>query len=673
VTSPALTPRRLAALGAVLGVLAVVPATAAGAPAWLAPFDVTTVQNACVNSPSPCNSSDARPIVAMSPRGDVAFGFTDPATHALMLRVRPPGGVLGPAQALAVPASGESAFLQRLAFDAAGNLSTLYTRDKFSAPMAFSANVRVRQANGTFLDEEPLASGTTTGFRTSLDVNERGEAVATWQANGPVEAAFRSAGEKFGTPVTLAASGGGASGPQAAIGAGGDASVVWTEPTNHDLDASYRPAGGAFTSPGHKISTLQAPFGASSAVAPDGSVVFAWVATNGPQTLVQRAFRAPGAGGAFTADSLIGGFYTGGFTFAAGVATDSSGNSVAAWEHNGEVDAATRSAGAEFAGPTVLGSGGSTALGADPDGGAAVTWLGLGSATVPPSLQAAVRPRGGTFGNATTVKTTDIGRNLVNAGAGMDREGNGVAGFSDFSAKRAGPEPVGGAGFDAVPPRLSGLQVPAAGGQHSPLAFSVGVFDEWGPVTTSWRFGDGGTATGAEVRHAYDRPGRYDVSVTARDAAGNSAGPLAGRATVADTEAPAFTATTLSNTTFRDATGATAVAARKRARRGTTIRFSLSEAAKVTIGVQRKTRGRKFGRRCVKQTHRNRSRKACTRFVRALTTLRRAGRPGANRVPFTGRVRGKRLRPGVHRFVLRAADAAGHRSRAKLLRFRIVR
>ena len=663
--------RRAVAVAVALG--AALPSAAGANAGWLPPFDVTTVQNVCSNSPSPCNTSDARPRVAMSSRGDVAFAFTDAADDALMLRVRPPGGVLGPVETLATAASGGSIFLQGLAFDGSGNLTALYTRDKFSAPMAFSASARVRRADGTFLDEEPLATGTTASFRTDFDMNARGEAVAAWQADGPVQAAFRPAGGTFGSATTLAASGGGASGPQAAIGAGGDAVVVWTETTNHDLDASYRPAGGAFTTPGHKISTLQAPFGSASAVAPDGSVVFVWVATTGSDTQVQRALRAPGAGGAFTSELKVAGPFTGGFTFVPGVTTDNAGTSVAAFEHNGVVEAAFRSAGGEFGAPSPLGSGGSSAFGADPSGGVAVTWLNFTSD--PPVLQAAVRPAGGgAFGSATTVKTGTSGHFLENAGAGMDAEGNGVTGFSDFSSSHAGPEPVAGAGFDAVPPRLSGLQVAAGGGQHTPLPFSVGTFDEWGPVTTTWSFGDGATAEGASLQHSFDKPGGYDVSVTAHDAVGNSAGPLTGHTAIADTEAPSFANASLSNRTFRDAAAATVVAARrKRVPRGTTIRFALSEAAAVAIRVQHRVRGRKVGRRCVRQTRRNRTRKRCSHFVRATATLRRAGQAGPNSVRFTGRVRKKKLRPGVYRFVLQATDAARHKSTASRLRFRVVR
>ena len=50
----------------------------------------------------------------------------------------------------------------------------------------------------------------------------------------------------------------------------------------------------------------------------------------------------------------------------------------------------------------------------------------------------------------------------------------------------------------------------------------------------------------------------------------------------------------------------------------------------------------------------------CTRAIRR-GALTRAGIQGANRVAITGRLRGKRLRPGPYRATLRAKDAGGQR------------
>lgn len=43
-------------------------------------------------------------------------------------------------------------------------------------------------------------------------------------------------------------------------------------------------------------------------------------------------------------------------------------------------------------------------------------------------------------------------------------------------------------------------------------------------VALGWSFGDGGQATGAQVRHSYATPGRYSVTVTARDSTGLACG-----------------------------------------------------------------------------------------------------------------------------------------------------
>jgi PKD repeat protein len=42
-------------------------------------------------------------------------------------------------------------------------------------------------------------------------------------------------------------------------------------------------------------------------------------------------------------------------------------------------------------------------------------------------------------------------------------------------------------------------------------------------VTFRWRFGDGKSAAGATVRHAYRKAGRYVVTLVATDAAGHAA------------------------------------------------------------------------------------------------------------------------------------------------------
>lgn len=110
---------------------------------------------------------------------------------------------------------------------------------------------------------------------------------------------------------------------------------------------------------------------------------------------------------------------------------------------------------------------------------------------------------------------------------------------------------------------------------------------------------------------------------------------------------------------------------RKPPPRGTTPRFTLSEAATVTVAVERPLAGRRSGKRCVAPTRRRRKPR-CTRYRRAGTVSYR-GRRGANRFAFGGRVRGRALAPGAYRLSATGKDAAGNVSAAKRLQITILR
>jgi hypothetical protein len=77
-------------------------------------------------------------------------------------------------------------------------------------------------------------------------------------------------------------------------------------------------------------------------------------------------------------------------------------------------------------------------------------------------------------------------------------------------------------------------------------------------------------------------------------------------------------------------------------------------------------------RRVVRRCGKPRKRKRCVRFV-GVGTLTRGGMAGANRVPFSGRLGTKALRPGRYRAVIVAADAAGNRSAKAKAAFRVLR
>lgn len=107
-------------------------------------------------------------------------------------------------------------------------------------------------------------------------------------------------------------------------------------------------------------------------------------------------------------------------------------------------------------------------------------------------------------------------------------------------------------------------------------------------------------------------------------------------------------------------------------KKGTRIRYSLSEAATVTFAVQRRTVGRRVRGRCRKRTRANRSRKHCTRFV-PVAAFAQPAAAGANTTRFSGRIGRRALKPGRYRMLLVARDAAGNASTPAKLAFRVIR
>jgi Tol biopolymer transport system component len=107
--------------------------------------------------------------------------------------------------------------------------------------------------------------------------------------------------------------------------------------------------------------------------------------------------------------------------------------------------------------------------------------------------------------------------------------------------------------------------------------------------------------------------------------------------------------------------------------RGTAFRYVLSAPARVAIVIERREHGRRAGRRCRRATRRLRTRRRCTRFVRAGTLVRRARPAGRNQTPFSGRIGRRALRVGRYRATLTAIDGAGKRSTPRRVFFRIAR
>ena len=85
------------------------------------------------------------------------------------------------------------------------------------------------------------------------------------------------------------------------------------------------------------------------------------------------------------------------------------------------------------------------------------------------------------------------------------------------------------------------------------------------------------------------------------------------------------------------------------------VTFTLSAAAKVTFKLQRKTRGTKVGKSCVKRTHSHRHGASCTRLVGATGAPKAvSAKQGSDSLSWTP---SKSLSPGS--YVLTATPAHG--------------
>jgi len=144
-------------------------------------------------------------------------------------------------------------------------------------------------------------------------------------------------------------------------------------------------------------------------------------------------------------------------------------------------------------------------------------------------------------------------------------------------------------------------------------------------------------------------------------AGGSGTGPGTSESPVPDTTPPLFSALGLTNRVFAVARQPTAIVARRRAtvKRGTVLRYTLSEASTVTLTFQHRVRVR---------VHRH------TRLRwKSGGKLTRYGAAGANRVAFSGRIGKRALAPGNWRVVLKAVDGARNVSKTGRIGFRIVR
>lgn len=231
---------------------------------------------------------------------------------------------------------------------------------------------------------------------------------------------------------------------------------------------------------------------------------------------------------------------------------------------------------------------------------------------------------------------------------------------------------------------------PSSGKSGQSLAFKATGSsdpDAGDPLTYAWSFGDGASASGSSVSHAWKKGGSFPVKLAVSDPTG-----LTDTATKQVTITPPPTISPpptspqlLTSPQLQPANAAPAISRLRVARRirkgralprltgrrrGHSISFTLSEDAEVTLSLERRLsgrRGRRRGKRvCVRLTRRNRRARRCTRHARVRTKIKLKARRGANRVVFRGRLSRRRaLKPGSYRLTVNARDSGGLKAKPK--------
>jgi hypothetical protein len=225
-----------------------------------------------------------------------------------------------------------------------------------------------------------------------------------------------------------------------------------------------------------------------------------------------------------------------------------------------------------------------------------------------------------------------------------------------------------------VPPSIA-LSAPANGATYTQGQAVTADYSCTAPAGATMTACAGPVANGAPIDT--QTLGSHTFTVNALDSDGATASQSASYTVAAaggtDTTAPVVRSAAAIPRTFAvDSNGRAETAVSARAHRGTTFRYTLSEAARVVFTIERPAAGRKSGKRCVRPSRKNRKKRKCTRYVIAgRFAVQSAAGPKSHH--FSGKIGHRKLKPGRYRVTLAATDAAGNVSAPRRFAFKIVK
>jgi hypothetical protein len=478
-------------------------ATAEATPSWLPEKQMTY------------NSLQSQ--VAMTPRGDavIVIGQRGGGPCA---RVRMAGGDWQPITC--APVGPGRADNPQVAVDAQGEATVVWEHQIDTEVTAIYA---ARLSLSTAVWQAPAAlSDTSHRYRAPrIAVNAAGDAVVAWtegpgttdMASGGMFARRTGAGGSWTQPYRLRDAdwelmSSWTSNPSVAIGAQQPAVAAWEGRRRSEPARLIRSWTGTGTAQTISPDNGQDAMNPDVAEAPGGGAVAVWQQqVDATTSVVEAAVRAPVSGLWQPPQSID-------FGRDPQVATDAQGNATIVFAGSAGLRVSQLPSGSMTPLPpeTLPGSNGgaSPRLAVNADGAAVVAWMGN-------TVNAAVRPAGGTGWSSRAVS---LHRPLTAAVA--------INAFGDVLSTWAEsppgvPDRIMIAGYDGAGPQLDRLEMPQDTHTGVPVDFSVAALDVWSGVSsTAWRFGDGATADGTSVSHAYAAGGVYPVTVTSTDSLGNS-------------------------------------------------------------------------------------------------------------------------------------------------------
>jgi hypothetical protein len=487
------------------------PATALGNPTWQAP--------------SALSQSGTEAIyvnAAMGADGGAAevWRRSDGSYERVQVSVRSPFGSFAPA--VSVSPENQNGEFPAVAADAAGDAIVVWSNVSSSPATIEGASV----VDGLPSAPVVISPGVHSDVFPSVAENERGDAIVAWRGsdgkNEVVEAAFRPAGGSFGKPVVLSETGQNALDAQVAIDAAGDATVVWQRSDGKEtlVEEALRPAGGTFGKAQPLSEAGESAELPRVAMNAEGDTAVGWVRSDGSHQIAQAVTRTAGSPNFGAVAKAISA--SGSSASFPDVAIDGHGDPTLVWQRENRIEVASGTPAGTFGAPLTLGFPGLfPSVAEDPAGDTLVGYFDA----VLDTASASYRPAGGLFTAPQPVSppgqpvSPDPAEDERGLNVAIDGQGDGVFGYRSL----AGVLVAGASLLDGAGPVLNGLSIPAGAATGTPTTFSVSPADQITSVaSTTWSFGDGSTASGASVTHAFASPGTYSVSVTSTDASGNS-------------------------------------------------------------------------------------------------------------------------------------------------------